>query len=345
MEYKKALIVDDSRAARFSLRKTLEKLHIHVDCVESGENALSYLRSSAQALPDIIFMDNLMPGMNGFNTSKAINEQPSWSHIPILMCSATEGPDSWPKAQQHGISGILSKPASVEDVSQFMQQLFHVPIEVHASHSHSSSSPPINPQKLVTKGNQDISQRQLQEFQQELLALSQQALAQFQQQLANSVSTNTLPTSSGPTSSGTTTLSTHETKALLDTVKIETVQLLEERAQKITLRVQQALNDQLHQLHQQSDQKKMQDQQLLEQVKSTAQFVATHHSIETAERIAKETAHQLLQGELASMTAASKQQWETQIQTKFLQLQKRHTIGLYLSLAISVAALLFSVLM
>ncbi len=339
MEYKKALIVDDSRAARFSLRKTLEKLHMHVDCVESGENALSYLRSSAQALPDIIFMDNLMPGMNGFNTSKAINEQPSWSHIPILMCSATEGPDSWPKAQQHGISGILSKPASVEDVSQFMQQLFHVPIDAHASNSHSNSSPPMNPQKLVTKGNQDISQQQLQEFQQQLLSLSKQALAQFQQQLANSVSTAT-----PPTSSGTTTLSTHEIKALLDTFKIETVQLLEERAQKITLRVQQELNDQLHQLQQQSDQKKMQDQQLLEQVKSTAQFVATHHSIETAERIAKETAHQLLQGELASMTAASKQQWETQIQTKFLQLQKRHTIGLYLSLAISVAALLFAVL-
>lgn len=323
MEYKKALIVDDSRAARFSLRKTLEKLNMHVDCVESGENALSYLRSSVEALPDIIFMDNLMPGMNGFNTSKAINEQPNWSHIPILMCSATEGPDSWPKAQQHGISGILSKPASVEDITQVMQTLFHVPV---------------NAEKTETKPIPDHTHQQLQVFQQQLLTLSQQALTKFQQQIDHALNTaNETTTPSAQTQMS------PSIKVLLDEFKAQTMQLLEERAQQTTLRLQQELNDQLHQLQHQANQRQTQQQQLLEQVKNTAQFVATHHSIETAERIATETAHQLLQGELASMTAASKKQWEMQIQTKFMQLQKRHTLGLYVSLAISVAALLVAI--
>jgi hypothetical protein len=309
MEYKKALIVDDSRAARFSLRKTLEKLRMQVDCVESGENALSYLRASEQSLPDVIFMDNLMPGMNGFNTSKAIHEQPDWSHIPILMCSATEGPDSLPKAQEHGISGILSKPASVEDISQFMLNIFQQP---HSLSEH--------------KTTEVMPSEQLNAFNQQLIQLSQQQLEHFSQQLSALVPA----------------ANTTSTQDNFETLKNQLTALFEERIQQTSLRLQQELNDQLHQLQQQSDQKQAQQQQLLEQVKNTAQFVATHHSIETAERIAKETAHQLLQGELASMTAASKQQWDTQIQSKFMQLQKRQTLGLYVSLAISAAALMIA---
>jgi CheY-like chemotaxis protein len=333
MEYKKALVVDDSRAARFSLRKTLEKLNMQVDCVESGENAISYLRASNQSLPDIIFMDNLMPGMNGFNTSKAINEQPNWSHIPILMCSATEGPDSWPKAQQHGISGILSKPASVEDITQVMQTLFHVPVNI---------------EKTESKVSSDKTQRQLQAFQQQLLSLSNQALVKYQEQLTEISSSahgiaNFNRTESSVETEGNNASTTSSVEILLDDFKSHTMQLLEERVQQSILRLQQELNDQLHQIKHQANQKQLQHQQLLEQVKNTAQFVATHHSIETAERIATETAHQLLQGELASMTEASKKQWETQIQTKFIQLQKRHTLGLYVSLAISVAALLVAI--
>lgn len=338
MEYKKALVVDDSRAARFSLRKTLEKLNMQVDCVESGENAMSYLHSSNQALPDIIFMDNLMPGMNGFNTSKAINQQPKWAHIPILMCSATEGPDSWPKAQQHGISGILSKPASVEDITQVIQTL-------------SPASGLVD--KIDTSLTKDNVQIQLQDFEQRLLSLSDQSLVKYKEQLDHVRAT--LTDSASVSSSATTAASScasmdaaalaaqplsASVKDLLDEFKTQTLRLLEERAQQTTLRLQQEMNDQLHQIKHQADQKQMQHQQLLEQVKNTAQFVATHHSIETAERIATETAHQLLQGELASITNASIKEWETQIKTKFMQLQKRHTLGLYFSLTISVVALL-----
>ena len=123
MELTKALVVDDSRSARFSLRKTLEKLGIHADCVESGETALSYLSESDNQLPDIIFMDNLMPGMNGYDTSKTILNHSQWAQIPIVMCSATENRDSIPKVIEHGMLAILPKPASVNDVSTVLSRL------------------------------------------------------------------------------------------------------------------------------------------------------------------------------------------------------------------------------
>ena len=74
MPKQKALLVDDSKSARFFLRNLLQKNKIEVDMAESGEAALEYLKSHR---PDIIFMDHLMPGIDGFeppNRSRAIRK-------------------------------------------------------------------------------------------------------------------------------------------------------------------------------------------------------------------------------------------------------------------------------
>ena len=124
MTPKKALVVDDSRSARYSLRKTLERLNVSVDCVESGETALSYLESATQeALPDIIFMDNLMPGMNGFRTSESIHQEQRWEHIPIVMCTATQGTVDFSQCQASGAVGLLPKPATIGQIKALLADL------------------------------------------------------------------------------------------------------------------------------------------------------------------------------------------------------------------------------
>ncbi|WP_156490632.1 response regulator, partial [Oleiphilus sp. HI0086] len=55
-----ALVVDDSKSARIMLSRLVQKNGLEVNMVESGEEALSYLESSP--LPDLIFMDHMMPG-------------------------------------------------------------------------------------------------------------------------------------------------------------------------------------------------------------------------------------------------------------------------------------------
>ncbi|HEB57156.1 MAG TPA: response regulator, partial [Gammaproteobacteria bacterium] len=63
MKKKLALIVDDSRSARLVLQRMLEKYGLEAHTVSSAEEALDYL---VRHRPDVIFMDHLMPGMDGF---------------------------------------------------------------------------------------------------------------------------------------------------------------------------------------------------------------------------------------------------------------------------------------
>lgn len=118
---KKALVVDDSRSARYSLRKTLERMDMSVDCVESGETALSYLESATRGLPDIIFMDNLMPGLSGLDTTEAINKDARWQHIPVVMCTATQHADQ--AEAQSAAAGFLPKPATTNQIQALLSTL------------------------------------------------------------------------------------------------------------------------------------------------------------------------------------------------------------------------------
>jgi CheY-like chemotaxis protein len=128
MTPKRALVVDDSRSARYSLRKTLERLDISVDCVESGETALSYLETARTELPDIIFMDNLMPGLSGFDTTTTICHDDRWRHIPVIMCTATQNSD--PTQQPKTAAGYLPKPATLNQIQALLANLSAEPTTI-----------------------------------------------------------------------------------------------------------------------------------------------------------------------------------------------------------------------
>jgi CheY-like chemotaxis protein len=85
---KRALIVDDSRSARVILGRMLEQYGLAVDTAESAEQALEYLQ---QHRPDVIFMDHLMPGMDGFQAVQAIKGDAQTATIPLLMYTSQEG--------------------------------------------------------------------------------------------------------------------------------------------------------------------------------------------------------------------------------------------------------------
>ena len=68
---KTALIVDDSRSARVVLKRVLETHELNVDTAESAEDALDYLTDHR---PDVIFMDHLMPGMDGLTLLNHLND-------------------------------------------------------------------------------------------------------------------------------------------------------------------------------------------------------------------------------------------------------------------------------
>jgi CheY-like chemotaxis protein len=121
---KRALIVDDSRSARVILSRMLEQHGMAVDTAESAEQALEYLQ---QQRPDVIFMDHLMPGMDGFQAVQTIKADPQTATIPLMMYTSQEGELYVSQARALGAVGVLPKTVRPVDVSRVLYQLHLLP--------------------------------------------------------------------------------------------------------------------------------------------------------------------------------------------------------------------------
>jgi CheY-like chemotaxis protein len=124
MARKSALVVDDSKSARVILSRMLEKYDIEVDMAESAEQAIEYLKSNR---PDAIFMDHLMPGMDGLQAVKEIKGNPKTAMIPIMMYTSQEGELYVGQARALGALGVLPKQVRPVDVSKVLYELHLLP--------------------------------------------------------------------------------------------------------------------------------------------------------------------------------------------------------------------------
>jgi CheY-like chemotaxis protein len=120
MTAKRALVVDDSKSARAFLSRILERHEIEVDAAESAEAAIDYLKRHR---PDVIFMDHMMPGMDGFQAVQSIKNNPRTSNIPILMYTSQEGDLYLGQARALGAEGVLPKQIKQADVTKMLYQL------------------------------------------------------------------------------------------------------------------------------------------------------------------------------------------------------------------------------
>ncbi|HEY6922103.1 MAG TPA: response regulator [Steroidobacteraceae bacterium] len=132
MGAKRALIVDDSKSARLFLARLLEKYELDVDNAENAESAIEYLTTNR---PDVIFMDHMMPGMDGFQAVQAIKNNPRTATIPIMMYTSQEGELYLGQARALGAVGVLPKQIKQADVSKVLYQLHLVPDRRRADQS------------------------------------------------------------------------------------------------------------------------------------------------------------------------------------------------------------------
>ncbi|MBU2875516.1 response regulator [Marinobacter salexigens] len=121
MAIKNALLVDDSKVARFALSKLLENREMNVNMAGSAEEALDFLNSNEH--PDVIFMDHLMPGMNGVEATKAIKSNPETASIPIIMCTSQKSSSFTKEAKNFGVYNILTKPTQPDGLGLVLDQL------------------------------------------------------------------------------------------------------------------------------------------------------------------------------------------------------------------------------
>ncbi len=117
---KTALIVDDSLTAQAVLKRLLVQNGYLVDTQRSGEDALSHIKTK---VPDVIFLDHIMPGLDGFQTLKHIKANPKTQSIPVVMYTSQTAEKYSNEAKALGAIGVLSKQLSNNELDQLLDQV------------------------------------------------------------------------------------------------------------------------------------------------------------------------------------------------------------------------------
>ena len=120
MTYQRALIVDDSKLARVSLKKKLERRGLETVMAEGAKEALALLQNTPV---DVVFMDHLMPDMDGFQATREIKANKATAHLPVIMCSGKDNEGYLQEAQAIGASNILSKPPKDDALTDILSAL------------------------------------------------------------------------------------------------------------------------------------------------------------------------------------------------------------------------------
>lgn len=120
----KVLVVDDKREDRAVLVDLLSPLGFEVVEATSGQDCLM---QAIQIKPDVILLDMLMPGMDGFETVEMLRQSPTLKNVVVLATSASTFADDQQKCFAAGCDGFIPKPVEAEKLLQQLRR--HLGVE------------------------------------------------------------------------------------------------------------------------------------------------------------------------------------------------------------------------
>jgi len=118
----RVLIVDDSQTVRGMMRKILNQSGYKTLEAHDGASALEL---ATNLKPDLIFMDVMMPGINGFQATRLLRKSPKTTHIPIVMMSGNKQATESFWTTKIGASSYMLKPFSRQDLFSQVESLLY----------------------------------------------------------------------------------------------------------------------------------------------------------------------------------------------------------------------------
>lgn len=115
---KKILVVDDDEMVRIALEELLLSKGYRPVAVPGGQEALDELEKGAF---DLVVLDIIMPGMDGYEVCRKIREQEKWRRLPVVMLTALSSEREREKGKEAGADMFLPKPISPQKLLSLIE--------------------------------------------------------------------------------------------------------------------------------------------------------------------------------------------------------------------------------
>ena len=113
MAIRKVLVVDDSKTELMFLSDMLQK---NGYAVKTAENADDAMRRLEEDRPDLILMDVVMPGQNGFQLTRSITRDPRFANVPVIMCTSKSQETDKVWGMRQGARDYIVKPVNADEL-------------------------------------------------------------------------------------------------------------------------------------------------------------------------------------------------------------------------------------
>lgn len=112
---RRVLVVDDDDLILEILVAVLGREEFRVETAADGDEALARVEGDPRSggdLPDLVILDVMMPGTDGFAVCRAIKDDPATRHIPVVLLTARGGPEDRAAGEEAGCDAYITKPFS-----------------------------------------------------------------------------------------------------------------------------------------------------------------------------------------------------------------------------------------
>ncbi len=116
----KVLVIDDSPTEIFQFKLMLEGLGHEVISAENGQDGVAL---AIREQPDLVLMDIVMPGMNGFHATRQICRGAKTQHIPVIIVSSKDQETDKVWGERQGAKGYVTKPVDTRELVTMMGSL------------------------------------------------------------------------------------------------------------------------------------------------------------------------------------------------------------------------------
>ena len=113
MAIQKILVVDDSKTELMFMTDLLQKKGFAVKTAENADDAFKRL---SEDKPDLILMDVVMPGQNGFQLTRAITRDARFTDVPVIMCTSKNQETDKVWGMRQGARDYIVKPVDADEL-------------------------------------------------------------------------------------------------------------------------------------------------------------------------------------------------------------------------------------